>query len=99
RRLPFPLHAMELITLAHQASPQFFEQSDLAPILKAPVDRAVIAIHAWEMVPLAASAQVKDDPIQDPPPILPVAARSGRWVEPFQQRFDSLPQVLLGLTN
>src|ERR1700693_5310196 len=73
RRLPFPLDPFELITLAHQARPQLFEQPDFAPMPKAPIDRAVVAIHVRDMVPLAARAQVKDDPVQDLPPIHPMA--------------------------
>jgi hypothetical protein len=92
--LPFPLHAFELITLSHQTGPQFLEQSDCAPMLKATVDRAVVAVHARDMVPLTAGAQVKDDPIQDPPPIHPLATRPCYWIEPIQQWFHPFPQFI-----
>src|SRR5579859_1527738 len=94
RRLPFPLHTFELITLAHQARPQLLEQSDFTPMLKAAMDRTVVAIDAWDMVPLTAGAQMKNDPIQDPPPIHPLPARPRRWIKPPQQWFNPFPQFI-----
>jgi hypothetical protein len=63
-------------------------------MLKATMDRAVVAIDARDMVPLAAGAQVKDDPIQDPPSIYPLAARTRRRIETFEQRFNPFPEFI-----
>ena len=72
----------------------FLNSPDFAPMLKAAMDRAVVAIHARNMVPLTAGAQVKDDPIQDPSPIYPLPARPRRWIKPVQQRFNPFPQFI-----
>jgi hypothetical protein len=89
--LPLPLHAFQLIALFDQLGPEFPEQSDFAPMLEATVDSAVIAVHAWDMVPLAACSQPKDDPVQRPTSIRTPATRRGRRIQSPQQPLDPFP--------
>jgi hypothetical protein len=92
--LPFPLHAFQLIALFDQARPEFFEETDLTPILKAAVDRAVIPVYAWNMIPLTASAQSKDDCIQHSPPIHPRATGDRNGFQSPEHRLDPFPQFV-----
>jgi hypothetical protein len=88
------LHAFQLLALFDQARPKFLEETGLTPILKAAMDRTVISIHAWDMIPLTAGAQAKDDRIQHAPPIHPRATGDSRWFQSPEHRLDPFPQVV-----
>jgi hypothetical protein len=88
------LHTFQLIALFDQARPEFLEETGLTPILKAAVDRTVIPVHAWDMIPLTAGAQSKDDRIEHAPPIHPRATGNRRWFQSPEHRFNPFPQVV-----
>jgi hypothetical protein len=92
--LPLPLHTSQLIALFDQACPEFLEETGLTPILKAAVDRTVIPVYAWDMIPLTASAQPKDDRIQHSPPVSPRATSDFGWFQLSEQRLDPFPQFV-----
>jgi hypothetical protein len=94
RSLPFPLHTFQLIALFDQACPEFLEETGLTPILKAAVDRTVISIHSWDMIPLTTRTQSKDDRIEHSPPINPRATGDRRWFQSPEHRLDPFPQVV-----
>lgn len=94
RSLPFPLHAFQLIALFDQAHPEFLEETGLTPILKAAVDRTVIPVHSWDMIPLTARAQSKDDRIEHSPSIDPMATGDRRGFQSPEHRLDPFPQVV-----
>jgi hypothetical protein len=92
--LPFPLHAFQFVTLRDQLRPEFLEEAHRTPVLKAAIDGTVISVHPWEMIPLTARAQPKEDRIEDAPPIYGRATGGGGWIQPFQQRLDAFPQFI-----
>jgi hypothetical protein len=50
------------------------EHALLTPALKTAMDRTVRTIHSGNVIPLTTGAQAKDNPIQHPPPIHPLAS-------------------------
>jgi hypothetical protein len=85
------LHAFQPIALFDQARPEFLEETGLTPILKAAVDRTVISIHAWNMIPLTTSAQSEDDRIEYSPPIHPRPTGVRRWFQSPEHWLDPFP--------
>ena len=92
--LPFPLHAFQLVTLSDQFGPEFLKQPHLTPVVEAAINRAVIPVDSGNMIPLAACAQSKDNPIQNLPPIHQRTTGCSRGIKLIQQRLDSVPQVV-----
>jgi hypothetical protein len=88
------LHAFQLITLLDQARPEFLEETSLTPVLKAAVDRTVISIHAWNMIPLTTRAQSENDCIEHTPPIDWRATGDRRWFQSPEHRLNPFPQVI-----
>jgi hypothetical protein len=88
------LHAFQFSALFDQARPEFLEETSLTPILKAAVDRTVIPVHSWNMIPLTAGAQSKEDRIEHSPPIDWRATGDRRWFQSPEHRLNPFPQVV-----
>jgi hypothetical protein len=63
-------------------------------MLKVAMNRTVIPIHAWDMIPLATGTQSKNDSIQHAAAINPVSPSGLRWVSLVEQRFDAFPKSI-----
>src|SRR4051794_20061845 len=91
-RLPLPLHPAEFVALGDQDRPDLLEDAPLDPPLEPTVDGALGAVPLGELVPLAATAQPEDDPVEGPPPVGRRAAGGFPGPEPLEDRLDPLPQ-------
>ena len=101
-RLPLPLDRPQLVAFLDQDGPDLLEDPVLAPALEPAVDRAVIAEVLGELVPLAAGAEAKDDPVDRRPPVDPGAtpiAFGSRWCVLQEDRLDALPEGIADLPD
>ena len=62
RRLPFPVHAAQLLAFFYQDSPDGLQCPTPYPALEGPMDGAVVPQLLGQVVPLAAASQPKDNP-------------------------------------
>ena len=91
RGLPFPIHQPQFFTFLQQQCPKLGKQIDFHPMLERSMNCRIIAIHAWNVIPLTPRAHPKNQGIQN---IARMDARSARffgWVKFQDERFHALP--------
>jgi hypothetical protein len=90
--LPFPFDSLQFIAFFNEECPDLFKHSNLAPMLKVPMERAVTAKNTRDMIPLATGPQSKNDAIQHPAAVNPVSPSGLGRIGLIEQRFDAFPQ-------
>src|SRR4051794_27357209 len=90
--LPLPVHSPQFVALPDEFLPDASHHAAGAPALEPPVDGALGAELAGELVPLAAGTHPEDDPVEGQPPV--GHASSGRFLGPElpEDGFDPLPE-------
>ena len=99
RRLPFPVHAAQLLAFFYQDGPDALQRPTPYPALEGTMDGAIVPQLLGHVVPLATASQPKDDPFQHLPLVHPFAHLGFGRVQLQYHRFDSLPKVVGNIPN
>ena len=90
-RLPLPGDATQLIAFFQQDRPQLDENSIFHPALKPPMNRAVIAKHLGQMIPLAPGTHPEDDAVDGIAKVNTASTGRLRWIGFGQNRLQTFP--------
>ena len=94
RRLPFPVHAFQLLASGLDEFPHPGEQTDGLPPLECAMDCAVVSKVGWQLVPLASRTHTEDDGVERLARVCPLATCVLGWIEFCDQPLYLLPEVV-----
>jgi hypothetical protein len=97
--LPLPVNPAQLVADFDQDGPDAREDATLTPALEVPVHGAVVAKLLRQLIPLATSAQAKEDPIEYPAQIDTAMARGLGGVALVEDGLDDGPYVVRNFPN
>jgi hypothetical protein len=70
------------------------EDATFDPALEGAMDGTIVGVRGWEVVPLTAGAQPKDDGVEGGPLVDALAATRLGWVVLGQDGIDTHPQLV-----
>src|SRR5262249_42559652 len=92
RRLPLPVHSLQVVALLDQFLPDALHDPPLAPALEPVVDGALGAELAGQLLPLAARAHPEENAVQGLAPVGVVPAGASGRPELLEDGQDTLPE-------